>query len=90
MCSKIIKIMPLAVKVMLKIPCHGRSAARWPSSKQSKDKDKSNYDGELLDDRLAEARGALDVLLLLARDDGEPLPPAPRHFFGEGTHDAPF
>ena len=51
---------------------------------------KSNYDVELLDDGLAEARGALDVLLLLPRDDGEPLPPAARHFFGERADDAPF
>ena len=51
---------------------------------------KSNYDVELLDNGLAEARGALDVLLLLPRDDGEALPPALRHFFGEGADDAPF
>ena len=48
------------------------------------------YDVELLDNGLAEARGALDVLLLLPRDDGEALPPALRHFFGEGADDAPF
>ena len=51
---------------------------------------KSNYDVELLDNGLAEARGALDVLLLLPRDDGEPLPPAARHLLGEGADDAPF
>ena len=48
------------------------------------------YDVELLDNGLAEARGALDVLLFLPRDDGEALPPAPRHLFGEGADDAPF
>ena len=67
--KKIIKIMPLAEGRGLK-PCHGRSAARL-ASKQSKVKTSRITMEELLDDRLAEARGALDVLLFLPRDDGE-------------------